>query len=122
MNERHFRGNRIDNGEWVYGDRVKQCTGEVYIVTNSMNEDGKVSFEWFEVKPEKVGQSIGKTDAKGRDIYSGMKIMVDSDTNDKFTVIYYSETCEYMLHKPGSLEWKITDFEELTIVDEEDTK
>lgn len=80
--EINFRGQRIDNKEWVYGSLVMVCDGESLkrypCIVVSYNYD---SFDWHEVDKETVGQFIGLCDKKGKTIYEG-----DFIKNDKGVV------------------------------------
>lgn len=74
MREILFRGKRIDNGEWVYGD-LRHCkfSGEepytTHIVDNSNGMNNSVC--GLEVIPETVGQFTGLTDKNGVKIFEG---------------------------------------------------
>ena len=54
-----FRGKRIDNGQWVYGDLV-QCAHDILILP--------INTGWthHKVIPETVGQFTGLLDKNGR--------------------------------------------------------
>lgn len=79
MQDRYlFRGKRIDNGEWVIGNRIDDgVTGQVFIHTvgNSVNESDKVGeegclqFVAFEVAPATICQCTGLKDKNGRVIW-----------------------------------------------------
>lgn len=63
MREIKFRGIRLDNGEWVYGDLL-HCKGDdagrVFIKTDT---------GLFEVDPHTVGQYTGKCDRQQHKVY-----------------------------------------------------
>lgn len=79
MQDRYlFRGKRIDNGEWVIGNRIDDgVTGQVFIHTvgNSVNESDKIGeegclqFVAFEVAPSTICQCTGLKDKNGNLIW-----------------------------------------------------
>lgn len=60
-----FRGKRLDNGEWVYGDLIHIDDSDIGIVTDYDHWQG------CRVDPETVGQFVGITDEHGKEVYEG---------------------------------------------------
>lgn len=67
MREIKFRGKRVDNGEWVYGNLIE----DKYIVGKVIDwsEDYFNTEFWWEVIPESVGQFTGLYDKNCIEIY-----------------------------------------------------
>ena len=104
MREILFRGKRIDNGEWVYGQYV-------YLL-NARTEDGEPIKHMIvdgtpfghTVDPSTVGQYTGLTDKNGKRIFEGDILKWDSD--EYGTV--YNEICswDYELLDMRKNDWK----------------
>ena len=82
---RQYRGQRKDNGKWVYGFYVqrshKDCCVYHYIYTGFYFEDEEregTELEIYEVVPETVGQETGKLDKTGAKTYIGQRLKNDS--------------------------------------------
>lgn len=61
MRDIKFRGKRLENGEWVYGDLIRS-SGSAWI---------KPDFRCKKVEPDTVGQYTGRKDKNGVEIYEG---------------------------------------------------
>lgn len=60
-----FKAKRLDNGEWVEGDLMKESYGARII------EHTSKATNWIAVDPNTVCQFTGLTDCKGKEVWEG---------------------------------------------------
>ena len=69
MREIKFRGKRLGNGEWIYGD--------LHIRTPFPHIHSEIDHNRVNIDPHTVGQFTGLHDKNGKEIYEGDIVVID---------------------------------------------
>ncbi len=88
-----FRGKRVDNGEWVYGDLIR-IHGVLYIYPDPAPN----GWNYYEVIPDTVGQFMGLHDKNGKEIYEGDVVTFDNNLQG-ISKVLFAEGCYMVVAK-----------------------
>lgn len=105
-----FRGKRLDNGEWVYGDLQHPHTScRIISYDESETDMGlRTDFRYNDVIPETVGQFTGFVDMAGQDVYEGdymlTKGVLPSNKGEIYCcpLVYHKDALCHFVHEIGA--------------------
>lgn len=84
-----FRGHRLDNGEWVYGDLEYNRAKNIARI-HTYDEEGEYLMQHL-VEPESVGQFSGLLDKNDSPIYEGDIVMQRGYSRVKPMVVRFEQ-------------------------------
>lgn len=95
MNREHrYRGQRIDNGEWVMGSLIRR--GERFFI---MPYNWSLTMSECQVSPETVGMYSVEIATDGRTICQGDILSIPSRYGDTFVVVGWTG-CNFTVYNP----------------------
>lgn len=82
-----FRGKRIDNNEWTYGDLIQDGRGYVGMWAQTPSAVN------YEVESKTIGEYTGCTDKNGKRVFEGdiLRVELCGETGSRICPVYFGE-------------------------------